>query len=150
MKPGIISEIVSGTIDYLKARTSSKIKYTLSLPVKEPSVPVNTALFGWVVENVCKNAIDATGGEGEIHISISSTRDLIITDIRDSGKGIPGKSFKAIFKPGYTTKKHGWGLGLSLSKRIIEEYHKGKIFVRYSDPVKGTCLRIQLPVRQEQ
>jgi signal transduction histidine kinase len=105
-------------------------------------VPLNIALFSWVIENVCKNAIDAIEGEGRIEIQISETGEAAIVDITDNGKGIPKSSHKKIFRPGYTTKERGWGLGLSLSKRIIEEYHNGKIFVKQSEPNKGASIRI--------
>ena len=107
-------------------------------------IPVNTALFSWVIENVCRNAVDATEGDGRISIKITETEEYAIVDLVDSGKGIPKSSHKKIFRPGFTTKERGWGLGLSLAKRIIEEYHSGKIFVRYSEPGKGTCFRIMM------
>jgi signal transduction histidine kinase len=133
------------TINYLKSRTSSKIIFRIEPgPGTEIILPVNSALFGWVIENVCKNAIDATEGDGEINISAVDGQESVIIDIEDNGKGIPKSAHKKIFRPGYTTKRHGWGLGLSLTKRIVEDYHKGKIFVRYSEPGKGTCIRIVL------
>jgi signal transduction histidine kinase len=137
--------IVNQTIDYLKSRTSSKINVTLDYPAgTEILVPVNAALFSWVIENVCKNAVDATEGNGTINISILQAQNYAIIDITDNGKGIPKAAFKKIFRPGYTTKERGWGLGLSLAKRIIEEYHNGKIFVKHSEPGKGTCFRIMM------
>jgi signal transduction histidine kinase len=137
--------IVNQTIDYLKSRTSSKINITLDyLAGAEIVVPVNAALFSWVIENVCKNAVDATEGNGTIRISIFQSQHHAIIDITDNGRGIPKAAFKKIFRPGYTTKERGWGLGLSLAKRIIEEYHNGKIFVKHSEPGKGTCFRIML------
>lgn len=137
--------IIHQTVDYLKSRTSSKINITVeSVGVNEIMIPVNTALFSWVIENVCKNAIDATEGEGKINICISDSQSHAIIDITDNGKGIPKSAYKKIFKPGYTTKERGWGLGLSLAKRIIEEYHNGKIFVKHSEPGKGTCIRIMM------
>jgi signal transduction histidine kinase len=110
-------------------------------------IPINSALFSWVIENVCKNAIDAITGEGEINIRISENDQASLIDISDNGKGIPKSAYKRIFKPGYTTKKTGWGLGLSLAKRIIEEYHDGKIFVRNSEIGKGSSIRIVMNKR---
>jgi len=138
-----IIEVIRQTTDYLKSRTSSKVVITTDTGnVEELKVPINAALFSWVVENIIKNAIDAITGEGEIMINISESEFAAIIDIEDNGKGIPKSAHKRIFKPGYTTKKTGWGLGLSLSKRIIEEYHGGKIFVRHSEIGKGTGIRI--------
>jgi two-component system, sporulation sensor kinase D len=107
-------------------------------------IPINSALFSWVIENVCKNAIDAITGVGEISLRISENEQAAFIDISDNGKGIPKSAYKKIFKPGYTTKKTGWGLGLSLAKRIIEEYHDGKIFVKHSEIGKGSIFRISM------
>jgi K+-sensing histidine kinase KdpD len=141
-KDNIIA-IISRTIDYLKARSSSKVKFIPQFdPSEIVSVPVNAPLFEWVIENVSKNAIDAMEGSGEIRFNLSLADKTILVDITDTGKGIPGNAFKKIFNPGYTTKQRGWGLGLSLAKRIIEEFHNGKIYVRHSEVGKGTCIRI--------
>jgi anti-sigma regulatory factor (Ser/Thr protein kinase) len=143
LSPSNIVLVVNQTIDYLKSRTSSKINIISEFdPAEEIIVSFNAALFSWVIENLCKNAVDATEGKGEIKIRISDEREYAIIDITDNGKGIPKSAYKKIFKPGYTTKATGWGLGLSLAKRIIEEYHNGKIFVKHSEPGKGTCIRI--------
>jgi signal transduction histidine kinase len=99
-------------------------------------------LFEWVIENVFKNAVDSMEGSGEITVRITETERHALIDISDTGKGIPKSAFKKIFNPGFTTKQRGWGLGLSLAKRIIEEYHNGKIFVRHSEVGKGSCIRI--------
>jgi signal transduction histidine kinase len=140
---GNIIAIINQTIDYLKSRTSSKVVIKInSGTLKDMFIPINSALFSWVIENVCKNAIDAITGDGEINIRISEEEQIVIIDISDNGKGISKSAFKRIFKPGYTTKKTGWGLGLSLAKRIIEEYHDGKIFVKHSEIGKGTIIRI--------
>jgi signal transduction histidine kinase len=140
-----ITKLVSHTIEYLKSRTSSKISFTFDPgPSPGPVAPVNAALFSWVIENVCRNAVDATEGDGSISIKICDIAGHAVIDITDNGKGIPKSSHKKIFHPGFTTKERGWGLGLSLAKRIIEEYHHGKIFVRYSEPGKGTCMRIMM------
>jgi nitrogen-specific signal transduction histidine kinase len=146
-KPALINEniiiIISRTIEYLKLRTSSKVKFKTDYdPGKEIVIPVNSALFEWVIENISKNAIDAMEGNGEITVRISDTEKNSIIDISDTGKGIPKSAFKKIFLPGFTTKQRGWGLGLSLAKRIIEEYHNGRVFVRHSEMGKGSCIRI--------
>jgi signal transduction histidine kinase len=140
---GNITEIISRTIDYLKLRTSSKVKFISDYSQdKEVLVPVNSALFEWVIENVSKNAIDSMEGSGEIKVRITETEKNALIDISDTGKGIPKSAYNKIFNPGFTTKQRGWGLGLSLAKRIIEEYHNGKIFLRYSEVGKGSCIRI--------
>jgi len=146
-KPALASdniiEIISRTVDYLKLRTSSKVKIIIDYnPDKEVLVPVNSALFEWVIENVFKNAVDSMEGSGEIIVRITETEKHALIDISDTGKGIPKSAFNKIFNPGFTTKQRGWGLGLSLAKRIIEEYHNGKIFVRQSEVGKGSCIRI--------
>ena len=142
---GDIGTIISRTIDYLKIRTSSKVRFIpLFDPEKDYEAPLNAPLFEWVIENVSKNAIDAMEGNGEIRYNILPAEKTVVIDISDTGKGIPRNAFKKIFNPGYTTKKRGWGLGLSLAKRIIEEFHKGKIYVRNSEVGKGTCIRIIL------
>ena len=105
---------------------------------------LNAPLFEWVIENIIKNAVDAMEGKGTITFHLTSTESHVQIDITDTGKGIPSRKMKTVFEPGYTTKKRGWGLGLSLAKRIIENYHNGKIFVVYSDASKGTCFRIIL------
>ena len=146
-KPVIKSDniigIISRTVDYLKLRTSSKVKIITDYnPDEKVVVPVNAALFEWVIENVFKNAVDSMEGSGEITVRITETERHALIDISDTGKGIPKSAFKKIFNPGFTTKQRGWGLGLSLAKRIIEEYHNGKIFVRHSEVGKGSCIRI--------
>jgi signal transduction histidine kinase len=145
LNPENIVAVILNTIDYLKSRSSSKIRFTEGFEKsREIIIPVNVALFEWVIENVSKNAIDAMEGCGEINYRISETEKNILIDISDTGKGIPKSAFKKIFNPGYSTKQRGWGLGLSLSRRIIEEFHKGRIYVRYSEPGKGSCIRIML------
>lgn len=146
-KPSLTKEnivtIISRTVDYLKSRTSSKVKFITDFNTKnEIIIPVNSALFEWVIENVSKNAIDAMEGSGEITIRIAENDKQALIDITDTGKGIPKSAFKKIFYAGFTTKQRGWGLGLSLAKRIVEEYHNGKIFVRHSEVGKGSCIRI--------
>lgn len=146
-KPALTKEnvvdIISRTIDYLKSRTSSKVRFIADYNMKNAVVvPLNSALFEWVIENVSKNAIDAMEGNGEITVRITETDKNALIDISDTGKGIPKSAFNKIFNPGFTTKQRGWGLGLSLAKRIVEEYHSGRIFVRYSEVGKGSCIRI--------
>lgn len=148
-KPALVREniitTISRAIDYLKLRSSSKVKFITDFNISdEVIVPVNSALFEWVIENVSKNAIDAMEGSGEITVRVSQTEKNAIIDISDTGKGIPKSALKKIFNPGFTTKQRGWGLGLSLAKRIIDEYHNGKIFVRQSEIGKGSCIRIIL------
>lgn len=142
--PVDINESVRGALDYMQTRISSKVKVHL-LPSDRPvRVLVNDSLFAWVVENLTKNAVDAMEGQGEITFQIEEREKTVRIDISDTGKGIPKSKFKTVFNPGYTTKKRGWGLGLSLVKRIIESYHGGKIFVKSSESGKGTTFRIEL------
>lgn len=138
-------EVAYDAVNYIKSRASKKVSYTiLQSPDKEIYVPINLHLFEWVFENVLKNAIDAIAGDGNIEIDIQEEPNLVIIDVTDDGKGIPKSRFKTIFNPGFTSKKRGWGLGLSLAKRIIKDYHKGKIFVKQSALNKGTTFRIIL------
>ena len=148
-KPPLVRENIIpvnlNTVNYLKSRSSSKVNFLISFNTDKPVfAPVNVALFEWVIENISKNAIDATEGAGQIEYNVRETDKAVLIDITDNGKGIPGRAFKKIFNPGYTTKKRGWGLGLSLVKRIIEEFHNGAVYVRHSEPGKGTCLRVVL------
>lgn len=136
--------IISNSIDYLKPRTPKKINYLVNLPDKMILLPVSGSLFSWVIENICKNAIDAMAGSGTITIELKDEPKQVLIDFIDTGKGISITEQKAIFNPGYTRKKRGWGLGLSLSKRIIRDYHKGKIFVKSSVAGKGTTFRVVL------
>jgi signal transduction histidine kinase len=143
LKKENIVHLIIKTIDYLRSRSSSKIDFITEFDrEKEVLIPVDSALFEWVIENVSKNAIDAMEGMGKITYRIFESEKNVVIEISDTGKGIPKRAFKKIFTPGYTTKQRGWGLGLSLSKRIIEEYHKGKILVGYSEPGKGSSLQI--------
>jgi signal transduction histidine kinase len=140
----LVEAVLADSIQYLKLRTSSKVVFTLTPNEDELTALMNIPLFEWVIENICKNAIDAMNGVGSITMSVKSQGDSVLIDITDTGKGIPKSKLKTVFKPGYTTKKRGWGLGLSLAKRIIEDYHKGKIFVKQSELNKGTTFRIVL------
>lgn len=138
-------KVVYDSVNYIKSRASQKVNYTINQPPKaEIYAPVNLHLFEWVIENLCKNAIDAIGGDGNIEIDISEEDNLVLIDITDDGKGVPKSKFKTIFNPGYTSKKRGWGLGLSLAQRIVRDYHKGKIFVKSSVINKGTTFRVIL------
>lgn len=148
-KPALLKEnintIISNAVEYLRSRTSSKVRFKFDERTRqEVFAPVNAALFEWVIENVSKNAIDAMEGKGEITYLVTETDKQALIDISDTGKGIPKSLFKKIFNPGFTTKQRGWGVGLSLARRIIEEYHHGKIFVRNSEVGKGSVIRIVL------
>lgn len=139
-----ITDQVQKMVEYIKRRATDKVSFS----VEAPPVPVITAisapLFDWVIENLLKNALDAMEGKGSIKITIREPTGHIIIDVADNGRGISKQNVAKVFKPGFTTKKRGWGLGLSLSKRIIEQYHKGQLFVKSSDPNKGTTFRIVL------
>ena len=135
---------VDKTMKYLQRRFSSKFEFDVQLPVREIVIPLNAALFSWVLENLTKNAIDAMTDKGKITVEMTEDESNVFIDISDTGKGLPRSMYKQIFKPGYTSKKRGWGLGLSLAKRIIENYHKGKIFVKNSVMGQGTTFRIVL------
>jgi len=137
--------VIRSTLEYLKRRSSGKIKYEFHTDgTNKWEVPLNEALFSWVIENLCKNAMDAMNGEGTITISLKEKENNVIVDLSDTGKGLHKSQYKTIFQPGYSTKKRGWGLGLSLAKRIVENYHKGKIFIKESEINKGTTFRILL------
>jgi len=131
-------------IDYFTPRVSKKIKMTMEAPEENTEALMNKALFGWVIENLFKNAIDAMSGQGHIHIVIIDRLEHMELNISDTGKGIPQNLLRTVFQPGFTTKKRGWGLGLSLTKRIMETYHHGKIFIPQSTVGKGTTFRIIL------
>jgi signal transduction histidine kinase len=135
--------IVQSAMEYMRVRTSNKLTYTLYADT-DCQVMVCKPLFEWVIENLCKNAIDSMEGKGEITLSLTKHENKVHLDITDTGKGIDRRHFKTIFKPGYTSKKRGWGLGLSLAKRIIEDYHRGKLFVKQSQIGVGSTFRITL------
>ena len=146
LKKENVNEVVQNSINYISSRSSSKVAFKLtSMASHDVFAPMNVPLFEWVLENIFKNAVDAIAGEGSITANITDQQQFVYIDICDSGKGIPKSKFKTVFKPGYTSKSRGWGLGLSLSKRIVEEYHGGHIFVKSSDVNKGTVFRIVLP-----
>lgn len=143
---GDLAETIEINLNYLKARLSQKVVIQFELDGERPLiVRHNASLIEWVVENICKNAVDAMEGIGTLRIHIQEVAEWVHIDISDTGKGLTPKQFKTIFEPGYSTKKRGWGLGLTLVKRIVEEYHKGKVFVLQSEPEKGTTFRISIP-----
>lgn len=144
LKDENVTDVTDEVVKYLTTRASGRIKFNIDAPEYPVIVPLNVSLFEWVIENICKNAMDAIEGKGDITLTISDYNKFIFLDIRDNGKGISRSKYKTIFKPGYTTKERGWGLGLSLTKRIVEAYHKGKIFVTDSEIGKGTEFRIIL------
>jgi nitrogen-specific signal transduction histidine kinase len=140
-------DIVKETIesyDYLKSRSSKLIEFEISAPKEELYVNLNSQLFSWTIENLVKNAIDAMKGRGTLKLVITNDDKFVKITVEDTGKGIPKQSYNSVFQPGYTTKKRGWGLGLSLAKRIIEDYHNGKIKVLNSEIGKGTTMQISL------
>lgn len=140
-----LQEVLAHVVDYIDRRTSHNVVIRCQLPDHDVMVNINVALFEWVIENLCKNAVDAMdGGPGTISIAVMETGQKVAIDVADTGKGISKKNIKNVFRPGFTTKKRGWGLGLSLAKRIIEEYHKGRIFVKSSEVGVGTTFRIEL------
>ncbi len=142
-----IHAAVRHTITYIQHRLSTKVTFNITALPNDIRAKINKPLFDWVIENLCKNAVDAMGGVGTIDITIKKAPDGNVTiDVKDSGKGIPKSKLREVFNPGYTTKSRGWGLGLTLVKRIIENYHKGKIFIKHTEPGHGTTFRIILLV----
>ena len=139
-----LRQVAERLVTYLRRRTSHKVHITFTDAPHPLPARVNAPLFEWVLENLCKNAVDAMQGEGNIHITLSATARGAHIEVSDTGKGIPRKHFKQVFKPGFTTKRRGWGLGLSLAKRIIEEYHHGTIYVKDSELGRGTTFAIDL------
>ena len=140
-----MNDVLEHVIDYIDRRTSSKVKIVRQFPDHDVVVRMNASLFEWVIENLCKNAVDAMEGAGRITLTLSDDdASLVVVDVADTGKGIRKKDLKSVFTPGFTTKKRGWGLGLSLARRLVEEYHKGRIYVKQSELGKGTTFRIEL------
>ena len=139
-----MNTVLEHVVDYMDRRTSKKVEMIRHLPDHEVIVKMNTALFEWVIENLCKNAVDAMEGAGKIELTLTDEDHRVVIEVSDNGKGIRKKDLKNVFTPGFTTKKRGWGLGLSLAKRIVEEYHKGRIFVKQSEVGKGTTFRIEM------
>ena len=144
LKQANLTEVIKSAVSYLSSRTSEKILFKFNFSDESIELPLSKSLFEWVIENLCKNAVDAIQNEGIITISLKTIKRKYIIDITDTGKGIQKSKYKTVFKPGYTTKSRGWGLGLSLTKRIVENYHSGKIFVHDSELGKGTTFRIIL------
>ena len=143
--PANLVDTLNSTVNYLKTRSSNRVVFKTSFSGQDDiETPLNAALFSWVIENLCKNAIDAMENSGTISIDLKKKENQMVIDITDTGKGVPKSQFKTIFQPGFSTKKRGWGLGLSLAKRIIENYHNGKIFIKWSEIGKGTTFRIIL------
>ena len=140
-----MKEVLQHVIEYMSHRTSQKVQIVSKMPQDDVVIKINASLFEWVIENLCKNAVDAMEGEGTIEISLWQTDNRVVIEVSDTGKGIRKKDIKNVFTPGFTTKKRGWGLGLSLAKRIVEEYHHGHIFVKWSELGKGTTFRIEMP-----
>ncbi len=148
LEPTSVLDVMQQAIVYLRPRISPRVKFEFSQN-QDPEIKamINKPLFGWVIENIFKNAVDAMDGSGTITIDIFHEIQSVYLDISDTGKGITGSNHKTVFQPGYTTKKRGWGLGLSLARRIIENYHNGKIFVKRSEAAKGTTFRIVLKTK---
>jgi signal transduction histidine kinase len=140
-----MNEVLAHVVDYMDRRTSSQVQMIRQLPDNEVIVKMNASLFEWVIENLCKNAVDAMEGKGTITLTLMEESDRVVIEVQDTGKGIRKKDINNVFTPGFTTKKRGWGLGLSLARRIVEEYHRGRIFVKHSELGKGTTFRIEMP-----
>lgn len=145
LEPASLNAILEEAVGYISNRVSKKVEFSMDFEeTKDVLAPLNKSLFEWVIENLCKNAVDAMNGAGKITINVSDQTQFVYIDISDTGKGMAKSVFKRIFEPGFTTKRRGWGLGLSLCKRIIENYHGGKIFVKSSEIDKGTTFRVVL------
>ena len=140
-----MNDVLKHVVDYMDRRTSKKVEITTIMPGYDVIAKINASLFEWVIENLCKNAVDAMEGSGKIELSLLDEGTRVVIEVKDNGKGIRKKDVKNVFTPGFTTKKRGWGLGLSLAKRIVEEYHKGRIFVKSSEVGFGTTFRIEMP-----
>ncbi len=141
-----MNEVLQHVVEYMNRRTSQKVQIMTQMPSDDIIVKMNASLFEWVIENLCKNAVDAMEGEGTIVLTLWQEESRVVVEVMDTGKGIRKKDIKNVFTPGFTTKKRGWGLGLSLARRIVEEYHKGRIYVKQSELGKGTTFRIEMPV----
>jgi signal transduction histidine kinase len=144
-----MNEVLKHVVDYMDRRTSKQVTMICQLPDHDVRVKMNASLFEWVIENLCKNAVDAMEGQGTITLTLREEQHGVVVEVKDTGKGIRKKDLNSVFTPGFTTKKRGWGLGLSLARRIVEEYHKGRIFVKQSELGKGTtfCIEMQKAVR---
>lgn len=144
-KEGSMNEVLEHVIDYMDRRTSNKVEMVRDFPKEDVIVRMNSSLFEWVIENLCKNAVDAMEGKGRLVLTLKDEINRVVIEVTDNGKGIRKRDIKNVFTPGFTTKQRGWGLGLSLARRIVEEYHKGRIFVKSSEVGKGTTFRIEMP-----
>jgi signal transduction histidine kinase len=143
-KEGSMNEVLTHVVEYMRHRTSDKVEIICNMPDHDVKVMMNASLFEWVIENLCKNAVDAMDGSGQIDLTLMEDGGHVVIEVADNGKGIRKKDIRNVFTPGFTTKQRGWGLGLSLARRIVEDYHKGKIFVKSSELGKGTTFRIEL------
>jgi len=139
-----MNEVLKHVVDYMDRRTSKQVTMICQLPDHDVRVKMNASLFEWVIENLCKNAVDAMEGQGTITLTLTEGQHDVVMEVKDTGKGIKKKDLNSVFTPGFTTKKRGWGLGLSLARRIVEEYHKGRIFVKQSELGKGTTFCIEM------
>ena len=144
-KEGSMNEVLEHVIDYMDRRTSNKVEMVRDFPEEDVIVRMNSSLFEWVIENLCKNAVDAMEGKGRLVLTLREEPHRAIIEVTDNGKGIRKRDIKNVFTPGFTTKQRGWGLGLSLARRIVEDYHKGRIFVKSSEVGKGTTFRVEMP-----
>ena len=142
--PMSLNEVMNHVVDYMSRRVSNKVQLVTVFPPDDIIVPLNASLFEWVIENLCKNAVDAMEGEGKITLFTGMEMGRVVVEVADTGKGIKKKDVKNVFRPGFTTKQRGWGLGLSLAKRIVEEYHHGRIYVKSTEAGRGTTFRIEL------
>ena len=142
--PMSLNEVMNHVVEYMSRRVSNKVQLVTVFPPDDIIVPLNASLFEWVIENLCKNAVDAMEGEGKITLFTGMEMDRVVVEVADTGKGIKKKDVKNVFRPGFTTKQRGWGLGLSLAKRIVEEYHHGRIYVKSTEAGRGTTFRIEL------
>lgn len=139
-----MKEVLQHVIEYMSHRTSQKVQIVSKMPQDDVVIKINASLFEWVIENLCKNAVDAMEGKGVVTLTLTDEGQRVVVEVQDTGKGIKKKDLGNVFTPGFTTKKRGWGLGLSLAKRIVEEYHKGRIFVKQSEVGVGTTFRIEM------
>ena len=142
--PVSLNEVMNHVVDYMSRRVSNKVQLVTVFPPDDIIVPLNASLFEWVIENLCKNAVDAMESEGKITLFTGMEMGRVVVEVADTGKGIKKKDVKNVFRPGFTTKQRGWGLGLSLAKRIVEEYHHGRIYVKSTEAGRGTTFRIEL------
>lgn len=146
LEPGDLAVMAENSVNYMKTRVARTVDLKIEVKTSPLPVKMSTPLCEWVLENLIKNAVDAMEGRGSINVTVNRSSDMAVVDVTDTGKGIPRKNQKQVFNPGYTTKKRGWGLGLTLARRIIEEYHGGKIFIKSSTPGVGTTFTFEIPL----